>query len=114
MVWGFTMKSSSKSAIEKACPFVSNRLCLGDGCMAWHEPRGCALISASARECSSPFDQKLRELAPLMYRTLVDLVGVMEESSRDCNRCGPELWNYAQEVRRSLLDELIRSQLDLR
>jgi len=107
------MKSSSKSAIQKACPFVSDRLCLGDGCMAWHEPRGCALIPAAVN-AESPFDQKLRDLAPLMYRTLVDLVGVMEEASGDCNRCGPELWNYAQEVRRSLLDELIRYHLDLR
>jgi hypothetical protein len=53
-------------------------------------------------------------MSPLMYRTLLDLVGIMEETSRDCNRCGPELWNYAQEVRRSLLDELTRAQLDLK
>jgi hypothetical protein len=48
-----------------------------------------------------------------MYRTLLDLVGVMEEASRDCQRCGPELWNYAQEVRRSLLDEMTKARLDL-
>ena len=107
------MKSSSKSVIEKACPFVLNRLCLSGECMAWHEPRGCALIS-TAMNAESSFDQKLRELAPLMYRTLVDLVDIMEETYRDCNRCGPELWNYAQEVRRSLLDELTKAQLDLR
>mgnify|MGYP002261301582 CR=1 FL=1 len=41
---------------------------------------------------------------------LVDLVGIMEETSRDCNKCGPELWNYAQEVRRSLLDELAKEE----
>jgi len=35
----------------------------------------------------------------------------MEETSRDCTRCGPELWNYAQEVRLNLLDELIKSEL---
>jgi hypothetical protein len=107
------MKSSPKLVIEKACPFVLNRLCLSGECMAWHEPRGCALIS-TAMSAESPFDCKLRELAPLMYRTLVDLVGIMEETSRECNRCGPELWNYAQEVRRSLLDELTKAQLDLR
>ena len=107
------MKSSSKSVIEKACPFVLNRLCLSSECMAWHELRGCALIPAAAN-AERPFDQKLRELAPLMYRTLVDLVGIMEETSRDCNKCGPELWNYAQEVRRSLLDELAKAQLDFK
>jgi hypothetical protein len=46
-----------------------------------------------------------------MYRSLLDLVRIMEETSRDCTRCGPELWNYAQEARASLLDELIRSEL---
>src|SRR5512136_1134047 len=106
------MKSSLKSVTEKACPFVLNRLCLSDECMAWHEMRGCALIPDASTECLNLFDQKLRELAPLMYRTLVDLVEIMEETSRDCNRCGPELWNYAQEVRRSLLDELAKAQLN--
>ena len=67
------------------------------------------------RECGKTVrHQKLRELAPLMYRTLVDLVGIMEETSRDCNKCGPELWNYTQEVRRSLLDELAKAQLDFK
>jgi hypothetical protein len=108
------MKSSPKEVTGKACPFVVNRVCLIDGCMAWDEPKGCVLIPASHIEFSSPFDQKLREMAPLMYRTLLDLVGIMEETSRDCNRCGPELWNYVQEVRRSLLDELTRAQLDLK
>jgi hypothetical protein len=46
-----------------------------------------------------------------MYRSLLDLVRIMEETSKDCNKCGPELWNYAQETRASLLDELIRSEL---
>lgn len=108
------MDRSPKAATGKACPFVSDRLCLIDSCMAWDGSKGCALIPAAPIECRGPFDQKLRELAPLMYRTLVDLVGIMEETSRDCNRCGPELWNYAQEVRRSLLDELTRAQLDLK
>jgi len=46
-----------------------------------------------------------------MYRTLLDLVRIMEDTSKDCTRCGPELWNYAQAARASLLDELIRSEL---
>jgi hypothetical protein len=71
------------------------------------------LIPAAPGECLSPFDLKLREEAPLMYRTLLDLVEVMEDASRDCQRCGPELWNYAQEVRRSLLDELTKAKLNL-
>jgi hypothetical protein len=33
----------------------------------------------------------------------------MENASKDCGKCGPELWNYAQEVRASLLDELIKA-----
>jgi len=37
----------------------------------------------------------------------------MEEASRDCQRYGPELWNYAQEVRRSLLDDPTKAWLDL-
>jgi len=49
--------------------------------------------------------------APLMYRSLLDLVRIMEEASRDCDKCGPELWNYAQQIRASLLNELIRSEL---
>ena len=97
---------------RKACPFVA-RLCLLDECTAWEDLRGCLLIPADHGECPSSFDQKLGEAAPMMYRTLLDLVEVMEEASRDCNRCGPELWNYAQEVRRSLLDELTKARLDL-
>ena len=70
------------------------------------------------RSCLSPasgaasaFEQKLKAAAPLMYRSLLDLVRIMEETSRDCGKCGPELWNYAQEARANLLDELIRSEL---
>lgn len=99
-------------AERKACPFVA-RLCLLGECTAWGDLRGCLLIPAVPGECLSLFDQKLREAAPLMYRTLLDLVEVFEEASRDCNRCGPELWNYAQEVRRNLLDELARARLNL-
>jgi hypothetical protein len=46
-----------------------------------------------------------------MYRSLLDLARIMEETSRDCGKCGPELWNYAQEVRACLLDELIAAEL---
>ena len=60
----------------------------------------------------SPFEQKLRNAAPLMYRSLLDLVKIMEGTSKDCGKCGPELWNYTQEVRASLLDELIKAELD--
>jgi hypothetical protein len=46
-----------------------------------------------------------------MYRSLIDIVNIMEDASKDCGKCGPELWNYAQEVRASLLDELIKAEL---
>ncbi|HPS91302.1 MAG TPA: hypothetical protein PKV33_04015 [Methanothrix sp.] len=46
-----------------------------------------------------------------MYRSLLDLVRIMEDTSKVCSKCGPDLWNYAQEVRSSLLDELIKSEL---
>jgi len=107
-----TDSSDKTQAERKACPFVA-RLCILDECTAWEDLRGCMLIPAAPGECLSPFDQKLIETAPMMYRTLLDLVGVMEEASRDCQRYGPELWNYAQEVRRSLLDELTKAKLDL-
>ncbi len=93
---------------RKACPFV-DRLCIAEGCMAWGS-EGCrAIISRTAVE--SPFEQKLRNAAPLMYRSLLDLVKAMEETSRDCPKCGPELWNYAQEIRANLLDDLIKAEL---
>ena len=93
---------------HKACPFVS-RECLAEGCLAWKEDN-CRLIPRAA-EPASPFEMKLRSLAPLMYRSLLDLAKIMEEASRDCGKCGPELWNYAQEVRAYLLDELIAAEL---
>lgn len=96
------------SSSKKACPFVT-RECLREGCLAWRES-DCSLIPVPARGLG-PFEQKLTEAAPLMYRTLLDLVNVMEDSSRDCGTCGPELWNYAQQVRASFLDELIASEL---
>jgi hypothetical protein len=96
------------TATGKACPFVEGRVCLQEDCMAWLEG-GCCLIRPGGS--SSAFEQKLKAAAPLMYRSLLDLVRIMEETSKDCNKCGPELWNYAQETRASLLDELIRSEL---
>ena len=96
------------NATGKACPFVDGRVCLQEGCMAWLEG-GCSLIRPGGS--SSAFEQKLKAAAPLMYRSLLDLVRIMEDTSKDCTRCGPELWNYAQEARASLLDELIRSEL---
>ena len=36
---------------------------------------------------------------------------VMEDISKDCGKCGPDLWNYAQEVRAGLLDDLIKAEL---
>lgn len=93
---------------RKACPFV-DRLCASEGCIAW-EDEGCKLI-VSQIASSSPFEKKLKDAAPLMYRSLLDLVRVLEESSKDCPKCGPELWNYAQELRANLLDDLIRAEL---
>ncbi len=96
------------STSKKACPFVA-RECLEEDCLAW---RGgdCRLIPVQARG-QGPFEQKLEEAAPLMYRTLLDLVNALEETSKDCRTCGPDLWNYAQQVRASLLDELIAAEL---
>ena len=97
------------NATGKACPFVDGRVCLQEGCMAWLEG-GCSLIQPASSD-DSAFEQKLKAAAPLMYRSLLDLVRIMEETSKNCNKCGPELWNYAQEARAGLLDELIRSEL---
>lgn len=77
--------------------------------MAWRE-ENCGLI-LRVGEGPSPFEQKLRNAAPLMYRSLLDLLKIMEDTSKDCGKCGPELWNYAQEIRVSLLDELIKAEL---
>lgn len=76
--------------------------------MAWREG-DCRLIQGSGRP--SPFEQKLQDAAPLMYRSLLDLVRILEESSKDCGKCGPDLWNYAQQVRAGLLNELIGAEL---
>jgi hypothetical protein len=93
---------------HKACPFMAGRECLLEGCIAWKE-ENCRLIPLEG-ESKGPFEQKLRSAAPLMYRSLLDLVRIMEDTSKDCGKCGPELWNYAQEVRASLLDELIKAE----
>lgn len=97
--------------VEKACPFVA-RACLQAGCMAWEEAGAggvCRLIPT--KEAASAFDARLREAAPLLYASLLDLVRVMEERGRECDACGPDLWDYAAEVRRAFLDELIEAQL---
>jgi hypothetical protein len=96
------------TASAKACPFVDGRVCLQEGCMAWLDG-GCRLIRPDGS--GSAFEQKLKGAAPLIYRSLLDLVKVMEDTSKDCRKCGPELWNYAQEIRSSLLDDLIRAEL---
>jgi hypothetical protein len=95
---------------NKACPFVVGRLCLMEDCMGWEAGR-CNLVCLTPPGSTSPFEQKLRSAAPLMYRSLLDLVRIMEESSKDCQKCGPDLWNYAQVVRTSLLDELTKAEL---
>ncbi len=94
---------------SKACPFMAGKDCLLEHCIAWKKET-CRLIPQS-QGSESLFDQKLRKSAPLMYRALLDLVSIMENTSKDCGKCGPELWNYAQEVRTSVLDELIKAQL---
>jgi hypothetical protein len=72
-------------------------------------PGGCRIIPQTQSE--NAFEQKVRMAAPLMYRTLLDLVRVMEEASGNCQRCGPDLWNHAQDLRTGLLDDLIRAEL---
>ena len=72
------------TATGKACPFVDGRVCLQEGCMAWLEGR-CGLIRPGG-DAGSAFEQKLKAAAPLMYRSLLDLVRIMEETSRDCTQ----------------------------
>jgi len=76
--------------------------------VAWRQG-DCRLIHE--RGSFSPFERQLMNAAPLMYRSLLDMVRIMEGSSRDCGKCGPDLWNYAQQIRSSLLNELIQSEL---
>ena len=61
---------------HEACPFMAGRECLLEGCMAWRE-ENCSLILRVGAS-PSPFEQKLRNAAPLMYRSLLDLVKIME------------------------------------
>ena len=96
-----------RSPSKKACPFVA-RECRRDDCMAWAEEH-CSLVPG--QRAPSAFNRKLENSAPLMYRSLLDLVEIMEETSKECKRCGPELWNYAQEVRSGLLDSLVKEEL---
>ena len=76
--------------------------------MAWRQG-DCRLILGSGS--LSPFEQNLQDAAPLMYRSLLDLVRILEESSKDCGKCGPDMWNYAQQIRAGLLNELIGEEL---
>ncbi len=102
-------EGEKEEAEAKACPFVA-RACLQAGCMAWDDPGGgCRLIVFE--KAASTFDERLRQAAPLLYGSLLDLVRVMEERAQECDACGAELWDYAQEVRGSCLDELVEAQL---
>lgn len=106
-------EAEGEKVVGKACPFVG-RACQKAGCMAWEEAGagrgGCRLIPSEGAAASC-FDERLREAAPLLYASLLDLVRVMEERGRECDACGPDLWDYAAEVRRSFLDELVEAQL---
>ncbi|MCK9440148.1 MAG: hypothetical protein M0Q13_01830 [Methanothrix sp.] len=92
---------------QKACPFVA-RECLQEDCLAWRQ-KACRLIPD--RNGPGAFEQELRNAAPLMYRSLLDMVAIMEETAQDCRKCGPELFSFAQQLRAGLLDELISSEL---
>jgi hypothetical protein len=92
---------------QKACPFVA-RECLQEDCLAWRH-RACSLILD--RSHPSAFEQELMNAAPLMYRSLLDMVRIMEETAQDCRKCGPELFSFAQQLRAGLLDELISSEM---
>lgn len=94
---------------RRSCPFMAGKECLRNDCMAWRD-EDCNLIPRTG-ESPTSFECRLRNAAPLMYRSLLDMVRIMEDTSKGCGRCGPDLWSYAQEVRSSLLDELIRSEL---
>lgn len=76
--------------------------------MAWRQS-DCRLVLGRAG--SSAFERQLINAAPLMYRSLLDLVRIMEGAFQDCSKCGPDLWNYAQHIRAGLLNELIQSEL---
>ena len=92
---------------QKACPFVA-RECLQEACLAWRQ-KACSLILD--RSHPSAFEQELMNAAPLMYRSLLDMVRIMEETAQDCRKCGPELFSFAQQLRAGLLDDLISAEL---
>jgi hypothetical protein len=78
--------------------------------MAWDDPGGGCRLIPPKMAAASTFDARLRQAAPLLYGSLLDLVRVMEERGRECDACA-DLWDYAAEVRRSFLDELVEAQL---
>ena len=80
---------------QKACPFVA-RECLQEACLAWRQ-KACSLILD--RSHPSAFEQELMNAAPLMYRSLLEMVRIMEETAQDCRKCGPEMFSFAQELR---------------
>ena len=95
------------STSQKACPFVA-RECLQEYCLAWRQ-KACRLIPDRNGPCA--FEQELMNAAPLMYRSLLDMVRIIEETAQDCGKCGPELFSFAQQLRAGLLDEMISSEL---
>lgn len=88
---------------------MAGKDCLLEGSTAWRK-ENCRLI-LRAWDSQSPFEQKVRNEAPLMYRSLLDLVKIMAGTYKNCSKCGPELWDYAREVRASLLGELVKAEL---
>ncbi len=61
--------------------------------MAWEDPGGgCRLIVSE--KAASGFDARLRQAAPLLYGSLLDLVRVMEERARECDACA-DLWDLS-------------------
>jgi hypothetical protein len=62
--------------------------------MAWDEPGGGCRLIPPEREAASPFDARLREAAPLLYGSLLDLVRVMEERAREYDACS-DLWDLS-------------------
>lgn len=46
-----------------------------------------------------------------MYRSLLDVVKIMEDAAKECGKCGPELFSYSQQIRAGILDELVKAEL---
>jgi hypothetical protein len=55
-----------------------------------------------------PFPNKEQDTGPIIL-----VIIILQKIRYTAQRYGPELWNYAQEVRRSLLDDLTKARLDL-